>query len=53
VFQATPDLPLQPIIAGRYRDTFHVVDSRWWFDTRVMYVDLVGDLSHHLKHALR
>jgi 3-phenylpropionate/cinnamic acid dioxygenase small subunit len=53
VFQATPDLPLQPIIAGHYRDTFHVVDGRWWFDTRVMFVDLVGDLSQHLKYELR
>ena len=52
VFQATPALPLQPIISGRYHDTFHVVAGRWWFDTRVMHVDLVGDLSHHLKYAL-
>jgi 3-phenylpropionate/cinnamic acid dioxygenase small subunit len=49
VFQATPELPLQPIICGRYGDTFHVVDGAWWFDTRTMYVDLTGDLSHHLK----
>ncbi|WP_435768912.1 nuclear transport factor 2 family protein [Nocardioides sp. SYSU DS0651] len=49
VLQATPDLPLQVIVAGRYRDTFHVVDGAWWFDTRTMYVDLAGDLSHHLK----
>jgi 3-phenylpropionate/cinnamic acid dioxygenase small subunit len=52
-FQQTPDLPLQAIISGRYRDTFHRVDGRWWFDTRTMFVDLVGDLSHHLKYALR
>lgn len=49
VTQATPDLPLQVIITGRYRDTFHRVDGAWWFDTRTMYVDQVGDLSHHLK----
>jgi glutamate-1-semialdehyde aminotransferase len=53
VFQATPDLPLQAIISGRYRDTFHRVDGRWCFDTRTMMVDLVGDLSHHLKYVLR
>lgn len=53
VFQQTPDLPLQAIITGRYRDTFHRVDGAWWFDTRVMLVDHVGDLSHHLKYALR
>ncbi len=49
VLQATDELPLQPIITGRYRDTFHRVDGRWCFDTRTMYVDQVGDLSHHLK----
>jgi len=48
VLQATDELPLQPIITGRYRDTFHVVDGQWWFDTRTMYIDQVGDLSHHL-----
>ena len=53
VTQATPDLPLQLIITGRYDDTFRRVDGRWVFDTRVMHVDQVGDLSHHLKYALR
>ena len=52
VFQQTEELPLQPIIAGRYHDTFHKVDGEWWFDSRRMFVDLVGDLSHHLKYAL-
>ncbi|MDP3967495.1 MAG: nuclear transport factor 2 family protein [Nocardioides sp.] len=49
VYQATDALPLQVIITGRYGDTFHRVEGRWWFDTRTMYVDQVGDLSHHLK----
>ena len=48
VLQATPELPLQVIITGRYGDTFHRIDGRWWFDTRTMYVDHMGDLSHHL-----
>lgn len=48
VYQATETLPLQVIITGRYDDTFHRVDARWWFDTRTMHVDQVGDLSHHL-----
>ena len=43
------ELPLQLIITGRYRDTFHRIDGTWWFDTRVMFVDQVGDISHHLK----
>jgi hypothetical protein len=52
VLQQVEGLPLQPIIAGRYRDTFHRVEGRWWFDTRVILVDLVGDLSHHLLFEL-
>ena len=52
VFQRTESLPLQPIIIGRYHDTFKRVDERWWFDKRVMLVDLVGDLSHHLLYTL-
>lgn len=52
VFQQTDDLPLQPIIAGRYSDTFQRVDGEWWFETRTMHVDLVGDLSKHLKYEL-
>ncbi|HVH04956.1 MAG TPA: nuclear transport factor 2 family protein [Myxococcota bacterium] len=53
VFQRVDDLPLQPIIAGRYRDTFHRIDGRWWFDSRTMIVDLVGDLSRHLLFELK
>ncbi len=53
VFQRTDELALQPIISGRYHDTFQRIDGRWWFDTRVMLVDLVGDLSHHLLYPLR
>ncbi len=48
VFQQTDELPLQAIIAGRYEDTFHLVDDRWRFDTRAIFVDLTGDLSKHL-----
>lgn len=48
VLQATDELPLQPIITGRYHDTFRRIDGRWWFDTRVMVVDQLGDLTHHL-----
>jgi 3-phenylpropionate/cinnamic acid dioxygenase small subunit len=52
VFQAAPDLPLQPIIAGRYRDRFELADGAWRFAERCFYVDQVGDLSHHLTYAL-
>jgi ketosteroid isomerase-like protein len=53
VVQQTDALPLQPIIVGRYRDSFHRVDGRWCFDTREMFVDLTGDLGHHLLFELR
>ena len=49
VTQATPDLPLQVIVTGHYKDTFHRLDGVWWFDSRVMFVDQVGDVSQHLK----
>ncbi len=52
VFQQVDDLPLQAIISGRYHDSFHRIDGSWWFDTRIIFVDLVGDLSHHLLYAL-
>ncbi len=48
VFQQLDDFPLQPIVSGRYADTFHVVDGSWWFDTRVMHVEFVGNMSRHL-----
>ena len=52
VFQQVDDFPLQPIISGRYHDTFQRLDGRWWFDTRIMLVDLIGDLSRHLLYEL-
>jgi ketosteroid isomerase-like protein len=52
VLQQVDELPLQPIISGRYHDSFRRIDGGWWFDTRIMFVDLVGDLSHHLLYAL-
>ena len=52
VFQRVGDTPLEPIISGRYLDTFQRIDGRWWFGTRIMIVDLVGDLSRHLLYEL-
>jgi 3-phenylpropionate/cinnamic acid dioxygenase small subunit len=48
VLQATESLPLQVIVAGRYRDTFHRIDGAWWFRSREADVELVGDVSQHL-----
>ena len=52
VLQKTEALPLQPIISGHYHDTFHRVEGVWCFETRTMFIDLVGDLSQHLLYDL-
>jgi len=49
VTQATPDLPLQVIVTGHYKDTFQRLDGVWWFESRTMFVDQIGDVSQHLK----
>jgi uncharacterized protein (TIGR02246 family) len=48
VFQAVPDLPLQPILAGRYHDRFTRRDGTWRFTERRYLVDLIGDVSRHV-----
>ncbi len=48
VFQATETLPLQPIIAGRYHQTYERLDGTWCLRHHKFFVDLAGDLSHHL-----
>jgi 3-phenylpropionate/cinnamic acid dioxygenase small subunit len=52
VFQATAQLPLQPIVGGRYEDTFHKIDGVWWFKQMKIHVNLVGDVSDHLAITL-
>ncbi|PLW82461.1 nuclear transport factor 2 family protein [Kineobactrum sediminis] len=52
VIQATPSFPLQPIISGRYRDSFSRVNGSWRFTERSMLVDFVGDCSAHLLYTL-
>lgn len=53
VFQAVPGhLALQPVIAGRYHDSFTKSAGAWRFATRRMTVDLVGDLGSHMLFDL-
>jgi 3-phenylpropionate/cinnamic acid dioxygenase small subunit len=52
VLQATERLPLQPIAAGRYRDRFERADGAWRFREREIAIDLVGELSEHLRFGL-
>jgi 3-phenylpropionate/cinnamic acid dioxygenase small subunit len=51
VLQALPGLALQPIVSGRYRDRFVRYGGRWRFAERHVLVDLVGDVSRHLRHS--
>jgi 3-phenylpropionate/cinnamic acid dioxygenase small subunit len=50
VLQATEGLPLQPIVAGTYRDRFERRGGAWRFVERRFNTDLVGDLSRHFLH---
>ncbi len=49
VFQQLDGFPLQPIIAGRYHDSFARADGDWQLSERVIYCDLIGDVSKHLS----
>jgi 3-phenylpropionate/cinnamic acid dioxygenase small subunit len=49
VFQARPGLSLQAIMSGRYQDRFERRDGHWRFTERRVRIDLVGDLSGHLR----
>jgi 3-phenylpropionate/cinnamic acid dioxygenase small subunit len=51
VFQARPGLALQAIMSGRYHDRFQRRDGHWRFAERQVRIDLVGDLSGHLRQA--
>ena len=48
VMQQTDVLPLQPIICGRYHDRFEQREGVWRFTDRLIFSDLIGDLSQHL-----
>jgi 3-phenylpropionate/cinnamic acid dioxygenase small subunit len=49
--QALPDLPLQPIVSGRYYDRFERRNGQWRFAERRVQTDLVGDVSRHLRRS--
>ena len=50
VFQATDDLPLQPIVIGTYRDKFKVINGKWQFVYRdYASSQTVGNVINHLR----
>ena len=51
VMQALPGAPLQTIVCGRYLDEFTQRDHDWRFTTRKVMIDLIGDVSHHLRQS--
>jgi hypothetical protein len=53
VFQARPDFALQPVVAGRYEDSFACPDGRWRFTDRLIRIDLFGDVRHHIRDTAR
>lgn len=48
VLQQVPGGGLHAVLAGRYHDRFGRDGDRWHFVERVVYPDLVGDLSEHM-----
>ena len=48
VFQEVAATPLQPVLSGRYHDTFRCDAGRWWFAARMVRPDLEGDLTRHM-----
>jgi hypothetical protein len=49
VLQQVAGGPLETIAAGRYRDRFELGPDGWRFAERRILLDLVGDLSRHLR----
>ncbi|MFD4467217.1 nuclear transport factor 2 family protein [Rhodococcus sp. NPDC058505] len=52
VLQGTTDLPLQPILTGRYFDRFECVDGGWRFTQRLCCIDHTGNLTEHARRTL-
>lgn len=48
VHQELSDLPLQPIVTGRYVDRFERCDGKWRYASRWVQPRLFGDVSFHV-----
>ena len=49
VVQDTETVPIQPIVVGRYFDTFgHNDEDGWFFTERKVEIQMTGDVSAHL-----
>ena len=52
VFQALPEVPLQPIVTGTYVDRFVTGEGGWRFAERRFGIGRSGHLEHHLTISL-
>jgi 3-phenylpropionate/cinnamic acid dioxygenase small subunit len=48
VVQQTETVALQPIVVGRYADTFARDGTGWHFTERTVDIQMIGDVSDHL-----
>jgi 3-phenylpropionate/cinnamic acid dioxygenase small subunit len=48
VVQQTETVALQPIVVGRYADTFARSSAGWYFTERTVDIQMMGDVSDHL-----
>lgn len=48
VVQHTEAISLQPIVVGRYQDSFARDDCGWYFTERRVDIEMLGDVSDHL-----
>jgi len=48
VHQEVEGLELQPIVTGRYLDTFELHDGKWRFASRAVQPRQMGELSRHV-----
>jgi 3-phenylpropionate/cinnamic acid dioxygenase small subunit len=48
VLQDTETVPIQPIVVGRYYDTFGRDEGGWYFTERKVEIQMTGDVSAHL-----
>jgi 3-phenylpropionate/cinnamic acid dioxygenase small subunit len=48
VLQDTAAVPIQPIVVGRYFDTFGRDESGWHFTERKVEIQMIGNVSDHL-----
>ncbi|AHC24425.1 MULTISPECIES: nuclear transport factor 2 family protein [Mycobacteriaceae] len=48
VVQQTDTVALQPIVVGRYADTFTRDAQGWYFTSRHVDIEMLGDVSDHL-----